>query len=76
MLIWYEYLRITYFITRIEVYNLPFFGAVVMNFVFPLLILINTDFKKNYIGFWFMAGVVILAGHYRFLQHDYARYSG
>jgi hypothetical protein len=34
-----------------------------MNFVFPLLILINTDFKRIS---WVlvMAGVVILAGHY------------
>ena len=65
MLIWYANIpeEITYFITRIEVYNLPFFGAVVMNFVFPLLILINTDFKRIT---WViaMAGIVILAGHY------------
>jgi hypothetical protein len=34
-----------------------------MNFLFPLLILINTDFKRIT---WIlvMAGVVILAGHY------------
>ena len=65
MLIWYSNIpeEVTYFITRIEVYNLPFFAAVVMNFVFPLLILINTDFKRIT---WVlvMAGVVILAGHY------------
>jgi hypothetical protein len=65
MLIWYANIpeEITYFVTRIEVYNLPFFGAVVMNFVFPLLILINTDFKRIS---WVlvMAGIVILAGHY------------
>ncbi len=65
MLIWYADIpeEITYFVTRINVYNLPFFGAVVMNFVFPLLILINTDFKRIT---WIivMAGIVILAGHY------------
>lgn len=65
MLIWYADIpeEITYFITRIEQYNLPFFGMVVMNFVFPILILINTDFKRLT---WIivMAGVVILAGHY------------
>lgn len=65
MLIWYADIpeEITYFITRIQLYNLPFFGAVVMNFVFPLLILLNTDFKRIT---WVivMAGVVILAGHY------------
>jgi len=65
MLIWYANIpeEVTYFITRIEHYNLPFFGAVVMNFVFPILILVNTDFKRIT---WVlvMAGVVILAGHY------------
>jgi len=65
MLIWYANIpeEITYFITRIQLYNLPFFGAVVMNFVFPILILINTDFKRIT---WIlvMAGTVILLGHY------------
>jgi hypothetical protein len=65
MLIWYANIpeEVTYFITRIQLYNLPFFGAVVMNFLFPLLILINTDFKRIS---WVivMAGVVILMGHY------------
>lgn len=65
MLIWYANIpeEVTYFITRINDYTLPFWGAVVMNFVFPLLILINTDFKRVT---WIlvMAGVVILFGHY------------
>jgi hypothetical protein len=65
MLIWYANIpeEVTYFITRIQLYNLPFFGAVVMNFVFPLLILVNTDFKRLS---WVivMAGTVILFGHY------------
>jgi hypothetical protein len=65
MLIWYANIpeEVTYFVTRIELYNLPFFGAVFMNFLFPILILINTDFKRIT---WIivMAGIVILAGHY------------
>lgn len=65
MLIWYANIpeEVTYFITRINDYTLPFWGAVVMNFVFPILILINTDFKRIT---WIlvMAGVVILFGHY------------
>ncbi len=65
MLIWYANIpeEVTYFVTRIEQYNLPFFGSVVLNFVFPVLVLINTDFKR--IG-WIlsMAGIVILVGHY------------
>jgi Ni/Fe-hydrogenase subunit HybB-like protein len=65
MLIWYSNIpeEVTYFITRIEDYNLPFFGMVVMNFIFPLLILMNSDYKRiNY--FIVMAGIVILLGHY------------
>lgn len=65
MLIWYANIpeEVTYFKTRIEHFNLPFFGAVVMNFIFPFLVLINTDFKRVapiVVG----AGVVILCGHY------------
>jgi hypothetical protein len=65
MLIWYSNIpeEVTYYVTRIEQYNLPFFGMLAMNFVFPLLILINTDFKRLS---WIivMAGIVILFGHY------------
>ncbi|MVO08849.1 quinol:cytochrome C oxidoreductase [Flavobacterium sp. TP390] len=65
MLIWYSDIpeEVTYFVFRIENYKLPFFGMLVMNFVFPLLILINTDFKRLS---WIvvMAGIVILCGHY------------
>ncbi len=65
MLIWYSNIpeEVGYFITRIEHYNLPFFGMVVMNFVFPVLILINSDFKRLT---WIivMAGIIILLGHY------------
>ena len=48
MLIWYSNIpeEVTYFMTRIEDYNLPFFGMVVMNFIFPLLILMNSDYKR------------------------------
>jgi hypothetical protein len=65
MLIWYANIpeEVTYFVSRIELYNLPFFGAIFMNFLFPILILINTDFKRIT---WVivMAGIVILTGHY------------
>jgi len=65
MLIWYSNIpeEVTYFITRIEYYKLPFFGMIVMNFVFPLLVLMNSDYKRIP---WFvvMAGVIILCGHY------------
>lgn len=65
MLIWYSNIpeEVTYYVTRITDFKLPFFGMVVMNFIFPLLLLMNSDFKRIN---WFvvMAGVVILAGHY------------
>ncbi|NER12680.1 quinol:cytochrome C oxidoreductase [Leptobacterium flavescens] len=65
MLIWYADIpeEVTYFVTRFEDYKLPFFGMLVMNFVFPLLILMNSDYKRVN---WFvvMAGIVILLGHY------------
>lgn len=65
MLIWYADIpeEVVYFKMRIENYNLPFFGMVAMNFVFPILILLNTDFKRLS---WIvvMAGIVILCGHY------------
>ncbi|MGB5942431.1 MAG: quinol:cytochrome C oxidoreductase [Leeuwenhoekiella sp.] len=65
MLIWYSNIpeEVTYFITRIEDYKLPFFGMIVMNFIFPVLLLMNSDYKRIN---WFviMAGIIILAGHY------------
>ena len=65
MLIWYANIpeEVTYFITRIEDYKLPFFGMLVLNFIFPFLVLMNSDYKRVP---WFivMAGIVILFGHY------------
>mgnify|MGYP001064239716 FL=1 len=65
MLIWYSNIpeEVTYFVTRIEDYKLPFFGMLAMNFIFPLLLLMNSDYKRIP---WFivMTGIVILAGHY------------
>lgn len=65
MLIWYANIpeEVTYFVTRIEQFKLPFFGMVAMNFVFPVLLLMNSDYKRVN---WFvvLTGIVILAGHY------------
>ena len=65
MLIWYANIpeEVTYFITRLEDYQIPFFGMLVMNFILPFLILINSDFKRlNWIIV--TAGIIILIGHY------------
>ena len=65
MLIWYANIpeEVTYFVTRIEDYNGLFFGMLVLNFVFPFLVLMNSDYKRIP---WFvvMAGIIILVGHY------------
>ena len=65
MLIWYADIpeEVTYFATRIADYKLPFFGMLVMNFIFPFLVLMNSDYKRIP---WFivMAGIIILIGHY------------
>jgi hypothetical protein len=65
MLIWYANIpeEVTYFVTRIEDYKLPFFGMLILNFIFPFLVLMNSDYKRVP---WFivMAGIVILIGHY------------
>jgi len=65
MLIWYANIpeEVTYFITRMEDYALPFWGMLVTNLIFPFLVLMNSDYKRIN---WFIvtAGVVILMGHY------------
>ncbi|MGK0426760.1 MAG: hypothetical protein ACJAUR_000862 [Ulvibacter sp.] len=65
MLIWYANIpeEVTYFVTRIEQFKLPFFGMLVLNFLFPVLLLMNSDYKRVN---WFvvLTGIVILAGHY------------
>ena len=65
MLIWYANIpeEVTYYVARFQDYKLPFFGMLAMNFIFPLLVLMNSDYKRVN---WFviMAGIVILFGHY------------
>lgn len=65
MLIWYANIpeEVTYFVLRIQEYHPLFFGMLVLNFVFPILILMNSDYKRIP---WFViiAGIVLLAGHY------------
>jgi len=65
MLIWYSNIpeEVTYFITRIEDYNFIFFGMVVLNLIFPLIVLMNSDFKKTYF-IVILTGIVIIIGHY------------
>lgn len=65
MLIWYANIpeEVTYFVSRIEDYNLLFFGMLALNFIFPLLLLMNSDFKRvNWLVIG--TGIIILIGHY------------
>ncbi|SDW15215.1 quinol:cytochrome C oxidoreductase [Aequorivita viscosa] len=65
MLIWYANIpeEVAYFVIRIKEYNLLFFGMLILNFVFPFLMLMNSDYKKVP---WFivMTGIVVLVGHF------------
>ena len=65
MLIWYADIpeETTYYLLRFNEYKVPFLAMVVMNFIFPILLLINSDFKSIP---WFvtLGGIVILGGHY------------
>jgi hypothetical protein len=65
MLIWYADMpeETTYFVQRFEEYKLPFLGMIPMNFMFPILLLINSDYKRIP-HFVIGAGVVVLLGHY------------
>lgn len=65
LLIWYSDIseETVYYVARIRDYKEIFFGMLAFNFVLPLLLLINTDYKR--IGWLvFTAGVLILVGHY------------
>jgi len=65
LLIWYANIpeEVTYYVSRLEDYPVLFFGTVIMNWLLPMLILINSDFKRvNWIVIF--AGIIILVGNY------------
>jgi len=66
MLQWYANIPedTAYFYPRlIGSYQLPFIGMLILNFVLPITILMNSDFKRVP---WFIVfiGIIILVGHY------------
>lgn len=65
MLIWYSNIpeEVTYYMARFGEYKGLFFTMLVMNFLFPILVLMSRDSKRNH-GFIFTAGIVILFGHW------------
>lgn len=65
MLIWYANIgeEVVYYITRIEHYKVMYFGMFLINFAFPMLILMSRDAKRN-AGILSFVGVIILIGHW------------
>jgi len=65
MLIWYgnKPEEVTYYMVRFGEYRFVFWAMVVINFIFPLLILMSRGTKRNY-GFIITAGIMIIIGHW------------
>lgn len=66
MLIWYANMpeETAYFMPRLlGTYQLLFIGMLIPNFIFPILVLMNSDYKRIP---WFIitTGIIILLGHY------------
>jgi hypothetical protein len=65
MLIWYANIgeEVTYYIMRIEHFKVLYFTMFIINFAFPMLILMSRDAKRH-AGILTIVGVVILVGHW------------
>lgn len=65
MLIWYANIgeEVTYYLMRIENFKVLYFSMFLINFAFPMLILMSRDAKRNY-GVLTFVGIVILIGHW------------
>lgn len=65
MLIWYSNIpeETTYFYERIGHYKVIFFGMVVVNLLFPLLLLMARDTKRN-VKYLLLVGCIIFIGHW------------
>ena len=65
MLIWYSDIpeEVTYYINRIQNYNWMFFGMFAINFLFPLIILMSRDAKRN-LDFLLPVLLLIFVGHW------------
>jgi hypothetical protein len=65
MLIWFANIgeEVTYYMMRIENFKVLYFSMFVINFAFPMLILMSRDAKRN-AGILTFVGLVILTGHW------------
>lgn len=65
MLIWYANIpeEVTYYVTRTQDFRFIYFFMFIINFAFPMLILMSRDAKRH-AGILTFVGLVILAGHW------------
>ena len=65
MLIWYANIpeEVTYYMTRIKDFQFIYFFMFIINFAFPMLILMSRDAKRH-AGILTFVGLIILAGHW------------
>lgn len=65
MLYWYSNIpeEVMYFQARINDYTWLFWGTLLINFIFPMLLLMSKDAKRN-AGFLMFVGVIIFFGHW------------
>lgn len=65
MLYWYANIpeEVSYFIMRVENYKFIFFGMFIINFVFPMILLMSRDAKRH-LGILTFVGLLVLIGHW------------
>jgi hypothetical protein len=65
MLIWYANIgeEVAYYMMRIENFKALYFSMFLINFAFPMLILMSRDAKRN-AGILTIVGLIILVGHW------------
>jgi len=65
MLIWYSNIpeEVTYYQVRFEEYKILYWGMFFVNFIFPMVALMDRDKKRNY-SFLTVVGVLIFMGHW------------
>lgn len=65
MLIWYSNIgeEVIYYMNRIENFKILYFSMFMINFAFPMLILMSREAKRN-MGILVFVGIVILIGHW------------
>ena len=65
MLIWYSNIpeEVTYYMARWDNYNFLFWATSAINFIFPFLMLMSRDGKRNF-NFIMIVGSIVLIGHW------------